>query len=148
MLWWPSLSPHILGQFQALEAIISMEKYISNQVRESACSRPNFLHSFSSHHLLQSGGSDESYQSAETEANNSIIRNPSQIFHYPLINRGGSQTSSEEIESLKAKIAAHPHYANLVEAYINCHKVQITLNFTVSIKFFLGLHTHTLIRYR
>ncbi|XP_054819458.1 homeotic protein knotted-1-like [Prosopis cineraria] len=85
------------------------------QARETITSRTTFH--------LQSGGS-ECYQSVKTKANTS---NHTQIFHYPLIRqslqtRGGSQTS-DEVESLKAKIIAHPQYPSLLEAYMNCHKV-------------------------
>ncbi|KAI9118164.1 hypothetical protein K1719_010496 [Acacia pycnantha] len=117
-----------------------MEGY-SNQVSANTGSRPNFLYSFATvggpsvgnqnHHQsspstyfhLQSGGS-ECYESVKNEANTSNNHH-SQIFHYhPLISsHGGSQTPNEELESLKAKIMAHPHYSNLLEAYMNCHKV-------------------------
>ncbi|XP_027356932.1 homeobox protein knotted-1-like 2 [Abrus precatorius] len=83
---------------------------------------------------LQSGGSDHCFQSdqephpsVKTESNNSHLRSP--IFHYPLMRtnlhhtqQGGSQ-SSNELEAIKAKIIAHPHYSNLLEVYMDCQKV-------------------------
>nr|DAD41595.1 TPA_asm: hypothetical protein HUJ06_015918 [Nelumbo nucifera] len=56
-----------------------------------------------------------------------------QEFQYPLV-RGGHQTmqhhqqggvngSSNEVDTIKAKIAAHPQYSNLLEAYMECQKI-------------------------
>ncbi|XP_048227379.1 homeobox protein knotted-1-like 2 [Ricinus communis] len=52
-------------------------------------------------------------------------------FHYPLL-RGhqplnhqqhANESSTNEVESIKAKIIAHPQYSNLLEAYMDCQKV-------------------------
>lgn len=71
----------------------------------------------------------------KTEANTSQPQSQQhhvQKFHYPLINRGHHilhhqqhqhQEGSNEVESIKAKIIAHPHYSNLLQAYMDCQKV-------------------------
>ncbi|EOY15624.1 hypothetical protein QUC31_000625 [Theobroma cacao] len=77
--------------------------------------------------------SSECYQSeahpiVKTEASTS---QHGQKFHYPLL-RGhqaihhqqeGNESSSTEVEAIKAKIIAHPQYSNLLEAYMDCQKV-------------------------
>lgn len=35
--------------------------------------------------------------------------------------------SPNEVDAIKAKIMAHPQYCNLLEAYMNCHKVLIEM---------------------
>ena len=76
--------------------------------------------------------SSECYQSeahpiVKTEASPS---QHGQKFHYPLLR--GHQTihhqqegneNSSEVETIKAKIIAHPQYSNLLEAYMDCQKV-------------------------
>ncbi|KAK7311401.1 hypothetical protein RJT34_09531 [Clitoria ternatea] len=89
---------------------------------------------------LQSGGSDHCFQAdqvlqqptVKTESNNSHnLHSP--IFHYSLMRsnlhhtlhpqeEGGGQ-SSNELDAIKAKIIAHPHYSNLLQVYLDCQKV-------------------------
>lgn len=93
---------------------------------------------------LQSGGGD-CFQSGahpivKTEASTS--QHVQKFHHYPLMSpssRGShhqstvqqqqqhghqeNESSSNEVEAIKAKIIAHPHYANLLEAYMDCQKV-------------------------
>ncbi|KAF3447491.1 hypothetical protein FNV43_RR12677 [Rhamnella rubrinervis] len=94
---------------------------------------------------LQSGG-DDCFQSGahpivKTEASTS--QHVQKFHHYPLMSsssRGGhhqstvqqqqqrhghqeNESSSNEVEAIKAKIIAHPHYSNLLEAYMDCQKV-------------------------
>ncbi|KAK7351254.1 hypothetical protein VNO77_10567 [Canavalia gladiata] len=129
-----------------------MEEYRNNQLSENTrptSPSANLLYSLAGgssvgnrHHQLpintfhlQSGGSDHCFQSdpvpnrtVKTESNNSHLHS-SPIFHYPLMrtnlhytHQGGSHTSNE-LEALKAKIIAHPHYSNLLQVYIDCQKV-------------------------
>ncbi|KAJ1423474.1 hypothetical protein SESBI_12412 [Sesbania bispinosa] len=70
-------------------------------------------------HLQSGSGSDHCFQSNS---------NNSPIFHYPLmrgnlVQEGGSQQSSNEVEAIKAKIIAHPQYSNLLQVYMDCQKV-------------------------
>ncbi|TKY74937.1 Homeobox protein knotted- 2 [Spatholobus suberectus] len=130
-----------------------MEEYTNNHMSENTTPTPraNLLYSLAGvssvgnrHHQLpintsnlQSGGSDHCFQphqvqhpSVKTESNNSHLHSP--IFHHPLMRpnlhhtlypqQGGSQ-SSNELEAIKAKIIAHPHYFNLLEVYMDCQKV-------------------------
>lgn len=54
-----------------------------------------------------------------------------QIFQYPLMSRPNlhhtmqlqAPPDSSDLEAIKAKIIAHPHYSNLLQAYMDCHKV-------------------------
>ncbi|KAL4297055.1 hypothetical protein GQ457_12G017120 [Hibiscus cannabinus] len=54
----------------------------------------------------------------------------SQKFHIPFLrghqairHQQEGNESSSELEAIKSKIIAHPHYPNLVEAYMDCQKV-------------------------
>ncbi|KAF7830498.1 homeobox protein knotted-1-like 2 [Senna tora] len=60
----------------------------------------------------------------KTEGNNN------NIFQYPLMRGNLHHTmqpppgdTSNEVEAIKAKIIAHPHYSNLLQAYMDCQKV-------------------------
>ncbi|KAI8005061.1 Homeotic protein knotted-1 [Camellia lanceoleosa] len=88
-------------------------------------------------HLLQSGSSDQCYHQSESP----IVKTEaetSQKFHYPSIIRTHTHQSStvhhhhqqqeenensNDVEAIKAKIIAHPHYSSLLEAYMDCRKV-------------------------
>ncbi|KAE8659197.1 Homeobox protein knotted-1-like 1 [Hibiscus syriacus] len=78
--------------------------------------------------------SSEYYQSegrpiVKTEASNS---QHGKKFHYPSLRvhqavhyqQEGNESSSE-VEAIKAKIIAHPHYNNLLEAYMDCQKASL-----------------------
>ncbi|XP_061374905.1 homeobox protein knotted-1-like 2 [Gastrolobium bilobum] len=124
----------------------------NNNNHPSQSPRENFLYSSlagssvgNRHHQLpintfhlQSGGSVHSDQiphpTVKTESNNSQLHSP--IFHYPLLrgnlhhtlhphhpSQQGGTRSSNEVESIKAKIIAHPQYSNLLQVYMDCHKV-------------------------
>ncbi|KAJ7958316.1 Homeobox protein knotted-1-like 1 [Quillaja saponaria] len=82
-------------------------------------------------HLHQPSGSDcfqsdQAHPTVKTEANTS---QPAQFFHYPLLRamhpqqQHGGTENSIDVESIKAKIIAHPQYSNLLEAYMDCQKV-------------------------
>ncbi|XP_019437867.1 PREDICTED: homeobox protein knotted-1-like 2 [Lupinus angustifolius] len=91
---------------------------------------------------LQSGGSGHSFQpdqvrydsNVKTESNNNTSQQlQTPIFHYPLLRgsilqphqtqHGGSHSSNEVEEDIKAKIIAHPQYSNLLQVYMDCQKV-------------------------
>ncbi|KAI9106553.1 hypothetical protein K1719_022081 [Acacia pycnantha] len=83
------------------------------------------LHSDCFHHQ-----SDQPHPTVKTEANTS--HQHAQIFQYPLLRgnlhmmhhqAGGADSSNNEVEAIKAKIIAHPHYSNLLQAYMDCQKV-------------------------
>ncbi|KAK4484081.1 hypothetical protein RD792_011301 [Penstemon davidsonii] len=66
------------------------------------------------------------HPTVKTEAGASQNHTPS--FYYPPNNSSGfrsttSHQESNEVDALKAKIIAHPHYSNLLEAYMDCQKV-------------------------
>ncbi|KAL2346519.1 hypothetical protein Fmac_000519 [Flemingia macrophylla] len=112
-----------------------MEEYSTND-HLSASPRANLLYSLAGsstssvgnhHHQLpfntfdfhlQSGGPDHCFQpdQVKTEFNN---------FHFPLMrpNLQGETHGSSEIEAIKAKIIAHPHYSNVLQVYMDCQKV-------------------------
>ncbi|GFP87593.1 homeotic protein knotted-1 [Phtheirospermum japonicum] len=91
--------------------------------------------SSSGFHLHQSGG--DGYQSEQgpivkTEAGSTSQNNnggPRFHYHPPPVIRGyfqGHHRENEnhgEVDAIKAKIIAHPHYSNLLEAYMDCQKV-------------------------
>ncbi|XP_016165759.2 homeobox protein knotted-1-like 2 [Arachis ipaensis] len=102
----------------------------------------NTFHHHHHHHHHQSeaaAGSDHCFQSdqvpsVKTEPRNSSqqLHNTHQIFNYPLMrpndlhhssDQGGTQNSNDDVEAIKAKIIAHPHYSNLLQAYMDCQKV-------------------------
>lgn len=128
-----------------------MEEYSNKECENTGSgsgSRPNFLYSSTqlhgssvgNHHQpsiitafhLQSGGS-HCYPSIKTEPN---------TFHYPLTtanlihhaenqHQAGTPTQApnNELQAIKAKIIAHPHYSDLLDAYINCQKVKYYFSF-------------------
>ncbi|KAI8012834.1 Homeotic protein knotted-1 [Camellia lanceoleosa] len=86
---------------------------------------------------LQSGGcyqsESQSHPIVKTESGTS---QHVQKFHYPSIIRGHQTVhhqqdhnnqqgneNSNDVDSIKAKIVAHPQYSNLLEAYMDCQKV-------------------------
>ncbi|MED6209329.1 hypothetical protein PIB30_053602 [Stylosanthes scabra] len=87
------------------------------------------------HHQSADAGSDHCFQShqvlpsVKTEPNNSSSQqlhttHHHQIFNYPLMSPSNlHQNSNDDVEAIKAKIIAHPHYSNLLQAYIDCQKV-------------------------
>nr|KYP70361.1 Homeobox protein knotted-1-like 2 [Cajanus cajan] len=109
-----------------------MEEFTNNHLSENTSPRANLLYSlacgssvgnrhqqlpFNTFHL-QSGGSGHCFQPDQ-------VKTESTNFHYPLMSpnlQGGTQ-SSDEIEAIKAKIIAHPHYLNLLQVYTDCQKV-------------------------
>ncbi|CAJ1973505.1 unnamed protein product [Sphenostylis stenocarpa] len=129
-----------------------MEEYTNNNhVREntspSSSPRENLLYFLAGgsrvgnrHHQLplstfhlQSVGSDQCFQPDQVPHSTvKIESNNSPIFQYPLMRpnlhhtthpqQGGSQ-SSNQLEDIKAKIIAHPHYSNLLQVYMDCQKV-------------------------
>ncbi|KAL3634111.1 hypothetical protein CASFOL_021165 [Castilleja foliolosa] len=74
------------------------------------------------HHLHQSEqGPIVKSEAGSTSQNNN--HGPGPRFHYhppPLIR---AQNHGDQVDAIKAKIIAHPHYSNLLEAYIDCQKV-------------------------
>ncbi|KAE9586867.1 putative transcription factor Homeodomain-TALE-KNOX family [Lupinus albus] len=91
---------------------------------------------------FQSGGSGHSFQpeqvpydsNVKNESNNITSQHlQTPIFHYPLLRgnilhphptqHGGSHSSNEVEEDIKAKIIAHPQYSNLLQVYMDCQKV-------------------------
>ncbi|RDX97677.1 hypothetical protein CR513_19530, partial [Mucuna pruriens] len=129
-----------------------MEEYNNNQLSEntSPSSRANLLYtmaggsSLGNHHHelpfntfhLQSGGSEHCFQpdqiphlNVKTKSNNSLLHSP--IFHYPSMRPNlhtlhppqGASQSPNELEAIKAKIIAHPHFSNLLQVYMDCQKV-------------------------
>ncbi|KAH7848822.1 hypothetical protein Vadar_008571 [Vaccinium darrowii] len=93
----------------------------------------NSTNNFHFNHLT--GFSNESHQDphpiVKTEAGSSTTtasHHVIQKFQYPSVIRtpGDHQSSSNnhiDDEAIKAKIIAHPHYSNLLEAYMDCQKV-------------------------
>ncbi|KAG8369148.1 hypothetical protein BUALT_Bualt15G0121200 [Buddleja alternifolia] len=97
-------------------------------------------------HLLQSQGANcydhHQHPTVKTEAGTS---SHAPMFHYPSIIRAHNQTphhlqdhhqhhthrrqqshdnsTAQDVDAIKAKIIAHPHYSNLLEAYMDCQKV-------------------------
>ncbi|MED6130731.1 hypothetical protein PIB30_003307 [Stylosanthes scabra] len=80
-------------------------------------------HCFQSHHQV--------LPSVKTEPNNNsssqqhLHTTHHQIFNYPLMSPSNLHQNSndDDVEAIKAKIIAHPHYSNLLQAYIDCQKV-------------------------
>lgn len=121
-----------------------MEDY--NHLNESTSQRGSFLYtaapiygrgSNSQHNQIAVNGfhlhqPSDCFQSAEannhtivkTEGSSSSHQNL-QKFHYPLLVHHQQQATEgpSEAEAIKAKIIAHPHYSNLLEAYMDCQKV-------------------------
>ncbi|KAK2660055.1 hypothetical protein Ddye_006588 [Dipteronia dyeriana] len=67
----------------------------------------------------------ETHPIVKTEASTSQL---GQKFHYPLMRghqspEGNESSNTNEAEAIKAKIINHPHYSNLLEAYMDCQKV-------------------------
>ncbi|XP_057469165.1 homeotic protein knotted-1-like [Actinidia eriantha] len=120
-----------------------MEDY--RQMSENTSHRGNFLYggqvlgpninintnsnnnSFHLHHPSGDYNSDH-HSIVKTEAGTS------QKFHYPSIIRAHQtdhnqqqhdhhHQSPSDVEAIKAKIISHPHYSNLLEAYMDCQKV-------------------------
>lgn len=51
--------------------------------------------------------------------------------------QGGSEASSAaEAEAIKAKIIAHPQYSSILEAYLDCQKVIIIIQYNKNSSFF------------
>ncbi|CAL0322530.1 unnamed protein product [Lupinus luteus] len=112
----------------------------------SSLGHHHHLYQTNNFHLQSDGGSDHHHcfpydqvplpphSAVKSEAPNTTTSQLfTPIFHYPLMrgnfhkntmqqHQGGSQ-SFNEVEDIKAKIIAHPQYSNLLEAYIDCHKV-------------------------
>ncbi|KAL1344923.1 hypothetical protein HN51_018718 [Arachis hypogaea] len=93
----------------------------------------NTFHLLHHHQSEAAAGSDHCFQSHQVPSVKTEPRNSSQqIFNYPLMrpndlhhssDQGGTQNSNDDVEAIKAKIIAHPHYSNLLQAYMDCQKV-------------------------
>ncbi|XP_073118683.1 homeobox protein knotted-1-like 2 [Henckelia pumila] len=92
----------------------------------TSASQSQMMMSSSSSFHLQSYDheSQHNISTVKTEAASQIIH-PLTIFNYPsIINTPlHQQTTTSEVDAIKAKIIAHPHYSNLLEAYMDCQKV-------------------------
>ncbi|MEI4872656.1 hypothetical protein Q8G47_28425, partial [Klebsiella pneumoniae] len=80
--------------------------------------------SFYNHHQSQQNHPTVKMEGGSSQHNNK--------FHYPSIIRRVNQQEREENEysneaaadeAIKAKIIAHPHYSNILQAYMDCQKV-------------------------
>ncbi|KAH6764931.1 homeobox knotted-like protein [Perilla frutescens var. hirtella] len=122
-----------------------MEEY-NHGMSENSNSRCNFVYGNSviapsssvygrsSFHLQSENCYDQSETQVKTESQDHASR-----FHYSAIPRGyptavdqdhrrrhdrrQENDDSGELQSIKAKITAHPHYSNLLDAYMDCQKV-------------------------
>ncbi|KAL6212324.1 hypothetical protein ACLB2K_017544 [Fragaria x ananassa] len=90
-------------------------------------------------HLQSSGGEcfPSTQPTVKTEAAGSTSQHARHKFHHPqfpppslVLSRGHSdqqlpvqQQNENEVEAIKAKIIAHPHYSNLLQAYMDCQRV-------------------------
>lgn len=90
-------------------------------------------------HLQSSGGEcfPSTQSTVKTEAAGSTSQHARHKFHHPqfpppslVLSRGHNdqqlpvqQQNENEVEAIKAKIIAHPHYSNLLQAYMDCQRV-------------------------
>ncbi|KAL6955138.1 hypothetical protein U1Q18_050059 [Sarracenia purpurea var. burkii] len=118
---------------QVLAPSASVYGRISSGSNASNHQQTHQMHMNTSFHL-QSGecfhSEPQGHPIVKTEGGTS---NHGQKFHYPSVIRGHQQQvhlhhqqgseSSNDVEAIKAKIAAHPQYSNLLKAYMDCQKV-------------------------